>query len=287
MELNQIYRPLTAAPFSRDIYIEAEPCAPLKPFIRCFWGTPSPYRQVEGDAAGESLIVPDTCMNIIFNINYTENNISNRFCGIDNASFRTGSMSVKDQYVSTFAICFYAWTAVLFSEESMSDVKNAFFDVGVHFSKLKRELEPLLFEITDMKERIRIAEKFLLESLHLERKNHIVNDGVAEMIQRKGNITMSSLAKEIHVSNRQIERVFKENIGVSPKQLTSLIRYQCLWRDVLFKRDFNILDEVSELGFMDQAHLLNNFKRYHTMSLSQAKEFALKDVAFLQDNLCQ
>ena len=39
----------------------------------------------------------------------------------------------EEKVVSIFAIRFFAWCAVLFSEESMSNTRNAFFEVGHHF----------------------------------------------------------------------------------------------------------------------------------------------------------
>ncbi len=34
------YTPITAMPYSRsESYVEIEPCAALKPYIRCFWGS--------------------------------------------------------------------------------------------------------------------------------------------------------------------------------------------------------------------------------------------------------
>ena len=39
MELNTLYRPITSTPFRHSVsYAEFEPCAALKPYIRCFWG---------------------------------------------------------------------------------------------------------------------------------------------------------------------------------------------------------------------------------------------------------
>lgn len=50
MELNQIYNPLTAAPFAcNEYYMEFAPCAALKPYIKCFWGTKKPVRFLKSE----------------------------------------------------------------------------------------------------------------------------------------------------------------------------------------------------------------------------------------------
>lgn len=286
MKFYQIYKPLIATPFRNDnTYMEFEPCSELKPYIRCFWGTAKPFRPIKADTPVKGLVIPDTCMDIIFDINYSENRISNGFCGINDSTFETDNSNDSEMLISTLGIRFYAWTVVLFSEESMKDVKNTYINAEYYFPRLKNEIEKLLFDITDINERIAIVEKYLLKHIRIERENHIVMETVSEILQNRGNIKIIQLEKEIHTSSRQIERLFKEYVGVSPKQFSSLIRYQYLWNDIVNKRNFNILDEVYQLGYTDQAHLLKDFKRFHTMTPMEAKDFAMKDVVFLQESV--
>lgn len=282
MELNQIYRPLTATPFSQDdIYREYEPCEALKPYIRCFWGSSQPYI-TEKSAVTGGIVTPDTCMDIIFDINYSRNRIDSGFCGINDTSFYSEDNIENFCEASTFAIRFYAWSTILFSEDSMKNVRNGFFDAGEYFSYIRKEIEPYLFDISSMKERIPLVEAVLLKHLHPERKNRILTDCVGEMLKRRGNLRMDKLAGEVHVGARQIERVFKENIGLTPKALASLIRYQYVWSAALYKKNFCIQDAVCEFGYTDQAHLLHDFKKFHTVTLREAVEFARQNVANLQ-----
>lgn len=282
MEFFQIYRPITGTPFQcDDSYREYEPCEALKPYVRCFWGSRRSYREEKGEY-GVSTVIPDTCMDIIFDVNFTDNYINSSFCGINDSSFHSDRKVEKSCVVSTFAVRFYAWSAVFFAEESMSGVKNGFFDADSHFSSIRKEIAPLLFDVTSINERIPLVETVLMRHLKPERKDRIVTEAVGEMLRYRGNLRMDKLAGEIHVSNRQIERVFKENMGVSPKTLSSLIRYQYVWREALFQRNFQMQDAVGKFGYTDQSHLLREFKKYHSLSISKALENARKDVGFLQ-----
>ena len=74
-----------------------------------------------------------------------------------------------------------------------------------------------------------------------------------------------------------IERVFNENMGISPKSYFSLIRYQLLWQDMIFNKNFSVLDAVEEYGYTDQSHLLKDFKRKHLMLPKNAIEYAKTD----------
>lgn len=284
MKLHEIYNPITATPFAQnETYMEFEPCEELKPYIKCFWGTKMPFKQIKTEIPTKGIVTPDTCMDIIFTVDFTNNQIYGSFCGIDSQSFETYSSNDEEKVISTFAIRFYAWSAVLFSEENMSGTKNSFFEVEYHFSKLKKEIGVLLFDVVNMEDRIRLTEKYLLTHIHTRRNNPILMEAVAQMLLRKGNVEIGQLSKEIHTSVRQLERLFRENMGISPKQLSSLVRYQYLWNEVLFRPDFQVLDAVYRYGYTDQSHLLNDFKRFHTMGMAQARKYAMEHVAFLQE----
>ncbi len=285
MKFHQIYRPLTATPFTCDgHYAEFAPCDALKPYIRCFWGTRRPVEQGMGQAAAQRIVTPDTCMDILFHVNFTDNRITNRFCGIDDRAFytgdsaagnsRSGNPDAKRREVFDFAIRFYAWSVPLFAEDSMCGVRNAFFDVGEHFSRIKRALEPLLFDVTDIYEVISVAEGLLLEVLNDRNENGYIMQAVGEILSRRGNLSVRGLARELHISERQMERLFREYVGVSPKSLASMVRYQYLWHDVLYDRCFDMQDKVFQYGYSDQAHLHHDFKKYHTMNVSDARRYA-------------
>ena len=269
------YQPMTARPFQSDnAYLEVTPCEALRPYIKCFWGTREMIVQPGSKASGEELIIPDSCMDIIFDVNYTKNCLHNSFVGINNQPFLIAPQKGEEEVRSTFAIRFYAWTAVLFSSESMAEVKNNVFDVGHHYAKIKEAIEPLLFELTTMKERVEQAERILLQELKIRSLNPTAEAAVGCILMHKGNMKASSLAKEVFVSDRQLERVFKQYIGVTPKELASLVRYQYLWKDIMMNRQFNVMDAVQLYGYTDQSHLLNDFKKYHTCLPGVAKQFA-------------
>ena len=116
--------------------------------------------------------------------------------------------------------------------------------------------------------------------MNLRREEPVFMDAVSEILAHRGALRMHELARDIHVSGRHLQRVFQENMGVSPKTFASLVRYQNLWRDILTRPDRQILDEVCLLQYTDQAHLMREFKRYHGMTIPQARALAGKSVAF-------
>lgn len=268
--LDRLYRPITAQPFRQDdAYIEIAPCDALKPYICCFWSTKSNAVTAAFRKAESSLVIPDTCMDVIVHANYTKNKISASFCGINDTSFFANGNDTED-IICTFAIRFYAWSVVLFSDCTVRNALNAYVDAQLYFDTIKRHIEPLMLGAQCIEQRVEAAESFLLKRLHASRENADVMNALYWMIKNHGNVTIRDLSAYTHVSVRQLERLFQSNTGASPKQMASLIRYQMLWRDVL-QQYFDVQDAVQKYGFVDQAHLLNTFKKFHTVTPAQAK----------------
>lgn len=115
------------------------------------------------------------------------------------------------------------------------------------------------------------------------RENTVVNDTIQNILINKGSLDIAKLAKESFVSTRQLERLFHEYVGITPKKLSNLIRYQFLWREILCEPDFDVLSAVHKFGYTDQSHLLREFKRYHSMDIHNARMMAFKDVGNIQD----
>lgn len=284
MDNRIIYHPLTATPFKRNsFYTELSSCKELRPYIRCYWGTENPLIQIENDDAPE-LVIPDTCVDIIYDVDYTNNTVTGGFCGINDCSFHAHSSGTIGHVVSTFAIRFYAWSAYAFADDSLKSTINGYFDVGSRFEWLDKILRFKLLELKTLQEKISFVEEILIQRLSDVKEKVVVNDTIQNILIHKGSLDVSNLAKDSFVSTRHLERLFHEYIGITPKKLSNLIRYQFLWRDILCEPDFDVLSAVHKFGYTDQSHLLREFKRCHSMDIHNARIIAFKDVGNIQDD---
>lgn len=278
MKLSKLYYPITSTPFKKNVsYTEFEPCTALKPYIRCFWGT----TELIEENSENTLVIPDTCMDIIFTANYTNNLLKSNFCGINDRTFTAKSESGST--VFSFGIRFYAWGTAMFSENSLNNTRNTFLNADEHFSRLKKAIEPFMFYISDIQKLIPITEQALLSILNEKHKNNIVIEAIGKILENKGSQRIGELSREIHISERQLERIFQEYIGCSVKSLSAMIRYQSLWNEIMFNKNFDILNAVLKYGYTDQSHLIHDFKKYHSLNIKEAKEHALRNVGNLQD----
>jgi len=270
--LARLYRPITGTPFQHDeTYREVPPCAALAPYIRCFWGSEGP--QLDRPSPG-GIIIPDTCMDIIFHIDYITGRISSDFCALDETSTLTAPSTASGGMTATFAIRFYAWTACLFAEDSLRGSLNRQYPAEAFFRRIDRALRPALFGIATLEEMIRAAEPVLLALLDPAKADAAVLNAIRHILQTSGRVRISEASAALALSSRQLERRFDAMMGVSPKAFASLIRYQLLWQDMVLNPRYSTLDAVERYGYTDQSHLLGDFRRHHLMSPREALALA-------------
>lgn len=61
---------------------------------------------------------------------------------------------------------------------------------------------------------------------------------------------------------RQLERYFKKQIGISPKQLGKVIRLQASLQMLANQKNETLTEIAYENHFFDQAHFIKDFKQF-------------------------
>jgi AraC-like DNA-binding protein len=101
-----------------------------------------------------------------------------------------------------------------------------------------------------------------------------LTDSVKYIISRvnatKGNIKVSQLATDLCYSERQINRVMKTDINMSPKTLTRIVRFQNALHNMISDPHRSILRCIQNLNYSDQSHFQREFKEFAGIS---PKEF--------------
>ena len=132
----------------------------------------------------------------------------------------------------------------------------------------------MLFDAVTLTERIRAAERALLQHLYPDKADPAVLCTVEHLLRTEGRARIGDAASALALSPRQLERRFGAAMGLSPKALAGLIRYQLLWQEIAFNPRFDPQDAVERFGYSDQAHLLHDFRSRHLMSPRKALAFA-------------
>src|SRR5690606_28849913 len=104
----------------------------------------------------------------------------------------------------------------------------------------------------------------------IKMKNNPLQSVIQDIHSTNGQISIDELSKRNFKTVRQLERNFKELVGLSPKEYSNIIRFQNAL-NIIKNSDENrsFLDIAFECGYYDHSHLTNEIKRYTGLSPSQ------------------
>ena len=121
-------------------------------------------------------------------------------------------------------------------------------------------LEERLAEARSAGEVARTVESFLLSLLDRSRRtvHPVVMEAAVRIAEDRGGERIETVARDLEVSRRQMERLFLAQVGVGPKGFASLARLQWVLANLDRRRSW--ADLAFEAGYSDQAHFARTFR---------------------------
>lgn len=89
------------------------------------------------------------------------------------------------------------------------------------------------------------------------------------MYTYKGNISITDLADKLSFSERHIRRTFDRELGVGPKEMLDIVRFQSMLQELHTGFPYSFTDMALKYGYYDQSHMIRSFKRYYGMTPKQ------------------
>lgn len=101
---------------------------------------------------------------------------------------------------------------------------------------------------------------------HLEDRN-LGNYLIDEITRRAGNVRIEELGELTGYSVRYVNKVFKENMGISPKMYCKIARFQTILNSLKWEEDEkDLLAIAMNAGYYDQSHMMKDFRKYTNMT---------------------
>jgi AraC-like DNA-binding protein len=133
-------------------------------------------------------------------------------------------------------------------------------------SLLPRDLVNEVSEATSDPDRISIFCHHLLRKLDLPPT--ILERAIHRMIETHGMESMTNLCGRLAISERQLERKFKESIGFTPKQYSRILRFQYSKRKFI-SNPSSFAEIAFDCNYADQPHFAREFKEFSGMTVSE------------------
>lgn len=171
--------------------------------------------------------------------------------------------------VTVFSITFHPQGAQAFFNIPMDELYDQTISLRSIQKAFVDQVETELYEAASFADRVGIMNQFLwllLTKNGTRDEQPRLVDSLATIDQSMGMVDINTLARKACLSRKQYERIFKANVGVSPKRFLRIIRLQ----HALFKKQINPKMSLTALaydcGYYDQSHMINDFKLLTGMS---------------------
>jgi AraC-like DNA-binding protein len=112
-----------------------------------------------------------------------------------------------------------------------------------------------------LQEQIAYLEAWLLQRLAQGKTaDKLVWYSLGQIQQQHGLLSMEALAQHLNISQRQLERLYQLQVGVTPKLYARLLRVENARQALKQNIDYSLTDLGLQLGFYDQSHFIREFK---------------------------
>ena len=142
------------------------------------------------------------------------------------------------------------------------ELKNKIFLLEDVLGKPAREIQELIANTERIHEKIQIIQSYLLGLLEESESDPILDYCLHQIQKSKGLVTVTELERKTGYSSRWLYQKFIEKVGVSPKNLSSIIRFMQFYENWAKNPNNDFFREKLHHYFYDQAHFIRDFKRF-------------------------
>jgi AraC-like DNA-binding protein len=244
-----------------------QPRMELQPYIESFWLFESPLGMPPTDT---SMAAPNGCPKLI--IPY-ENSLVSIADGRTSISHEGGLYFVGNRDTQTHihstaretgfvVVEFSPCGAFPFFGIPMEETASGLFDSEVLFGKWGREVPEGLRNLEVVDQKVNFIQEQLVALLRRPpRHNALVEFCVGALRSTGGRFTIGELERRTGYSRRYLDLLFKRHVGLSPKVLAGIFRFQTFYRKWARGLPYDVVKEDLYDYYYDQAHFIKEFKR--------------------------
>jgi AraC-like DNA-binding protein len=238
----------------------------LQPFVKTIC-------TMENRGGGSGLsrfrVLPDTCLELF--VNYVETGPTQ--IGDRSVSGKTRSYIVArmNNYLDVHSpgaigfvsVCFYPGKARQFFPIPMKETATSPLVLKDIMHDFSLSLEEAVAEADSNEERVKHLQDFLVNLLMKNsHPDKAVDYCVNQINYHRGQLSITSLAREAGISNRQLVRRFNEQIGISPKEFARVTKFIHSLHVLKSYPQMNLTQIAYESGYYDQAHFIHDYQEF-------------------------
>lgn len=223
---------------------------------------------LEGNNKGSGL--PKTAMSMVFNLGdsfklYSDTTFTQY---TDYKKYWLAGFQLQPRYVESYGhsrmliIQFKTLGAFSFFKEPLhyfTDQYTLLDDIDHRFAE---ETWQKLQENTAIPDKFTIAEQYLMSRLStIKHTDNRLIASINQIIKTNSELRISAICREYRISRKHLNELYKKSIGISPKHMSILYRFQHSLHKLSNTTHGSLTDFAYEMDYFDQAHFCNDFKR--------------------------
>jgi AraC-like DNA-binding protein len=243
------------------IYQCIPPPASLHAFVKCFW-----IFESNADAKAYTYrSMADGCAELIFHYKgvFREpgSNGGNFYAGLQ-APTKQFKRYITYEPFGIFGVYLYPYAIPYLFRLSVSSLTDEMPDLQTLLAKTGKELEEKMITAGSNAARLQILTAFLEKKLlnrYEEKRSSFA--AIRHLIDSGSQVSVPSLSEKFCMTERTLQRQFKEFAGLSPKLLSRITRFKASLNDYGNRK--KLLTEIAlECGYYDQSHFIADFKSF-------------------------
>ena len=236
------------------------PADVLKPFVKAFM-------IIESETGCTNMLLPDTALVLAFRFKgHTRDAAGSADAGSLPSAVLTGlrrsaRLLAYGASTANVLVIFQEGGAAAFFRQPLHEL----FDCSTPLSGLIRrqqieDAEEQIAAAPDNRQRIIIAERFLITQLIGIRPDGLVQNALGSIKAAAGNISIKALAGSLYISQDAFEKRFRRVTGATPKQMARIVRLRSLISR--YRPGQSLTGAAYEAGYFDQAHFIRDFRLF-------------------------
>jgi len=180
------------------------------------------------------------------------------------SGFRTEPISIPSGRESEMIIVqFKKGKASPFLSEPMHALTNYVVDAELVLKNEILDLRNRIKEATSIENKFTLLENNLLRYYRSSlEENPFVKYVINRIIAKPNKISLKEVADDAGYSQKHIIKIFKKNVGTTPKEFLKIIRFQKAIEEIELRKEVNWASLAFDCGFYDQSHFIANFKTF-------------------------
>lgn len=250
-------------------YTTVPPPTHLEPFVDCIWLLAAPGS--DGDPEPE-IVLPDGKTELIVHF-------GDAFLKLEGESYErqarvlmSGQLTERIMLKSTgeigvVSIRFKAAGAARFFDVPYEELVDRVVDFADFEPAFSAAIHDRIARCESHDERLAAMVAVLEERLTQEsREDVFVRQACQHITSSQGDYSAQDLVKLIGYSERQLERKFRKQVGITPKTLSRIVRFQKFLAMAKENDALTLADAAAACGYYDQSHFIRDFTKFSGVS---------------------